>query len=141
MIDNREAQGIAMAFLNKEVAVAIDRPVGSRHPEWGFVYPVNYGYVPGVFGGDGEELDAYVLGVLQPLDCFEGVCIAVIHRTDDDDDKLVLVSPDQDCSDEQIRALTAFQERFFTSVILRKPGHDRCAHDPNAPDHANLKHE
>lgn len=112
--------GIAMAFLNKEVKVVIDRPMGSRHLEWGFLYPLNYGYVPGVPGGDGEDLDAYVLGILQPVDQFEGVCIAVIHRTDDHDDKLVVVPRHQTYSDEQIRALTEFQERFFTSVILRK---------------------
>jgi inorganic pyrophosphatase len=115
------SDGIAMTFLNREVEVVIDRSLGSRHPEWGFVYPVNYGYVPGAPGEDGEDLDAYVLGVLGPLDRFEGVCIAVIHRADDDDDKLVVVPHNQAYSDEQIRALTAFQERFFTSVILRKP--------------------
>lgn len=112
--------GIAMAFLNKKVKVVIDRPLGSRHPEWGFLYPLNYGFVPGVPGEDGEEVDAYVLGILQPVDKFEGVCIAVIHRTDDHDDKLVVVPHRQAYSDEQIRALTEFQERFFTSVIVRK---------------------
>ena len=118
-----------MAFLNKEVAVVIDRPVGSRHPDWGFVYPVNYGYVPGVISGDGEDLDAYVLGVDQSLSRFEGVCIAVIHRTDDNDDKLVVVPHNQDYGDEQIRAFTAFQERFFTSEILRKPKENHCANE------------
>ena len=108
-------------FLNTLVTVEIDRPLGSRHPQWGFTYPVNYGYVPGVIAADGEELDAYVLGVSEPLDQFEGLCIAIVHRTDDDDDKLVLVPEGKHYSDEQIRALTEFQERFFSSVILR-PG-------------------
>ena len=62
-----------------------------------------------------------VEGTRERVQAFEGVCIAVIHRTDDDDDKLVVVPWDQAYDDEQIRALTAFQERFFTSVILRKP--------------------
>ena len=34
--------------------------MGSKHPKHGFIYPVNYGFVPGVIGGDGEELDAYL---------------------------------------------------------------------------------
>ena len=106
-------------FLNTVVTVEIDRPLGSRHPQWDFIYPVNYGYVPGVIAADGEELDAYVLGVPEPLDRFEGRCIAVVHRTNDDDDKLVVVPEGTQYSDEQIRALTRFQERFFSSVILR----------------------
>jgi len=106
-------------FIGQIVTVEIDRPLGSHHPRWGFTYPVNYGYVAGVRGGDGEEMDAYVLGISQPLKRYIGVCIAVIHRTDDDDDKLVVVPPGTDYSDDDIRAQTEFQERFFTSVIVR----------------------
>jgi inorganic pyrophosphatase len=110
----------ARDLLQKTVAVEIDRPLGSKHPEWGFIYPVNYGYVAGVSAPDGEEQDAYVLGVFEPLERYEGKCIAVIHRVDDDDDKLVVVEQSRDYSDDQIRALTEFQEQFFTSVIIRK---------------------
>jgi len=110
----------ARGFLQEIVAVEIDRPLGSKHPEWGFIYSVNYGYVVGVPAPDGEELDAYVLGVFEPLDRYRGRCIAVIHRIDDDDDKLVVVEQDRDYTDDQIRALTEFQERFFVSVIIRQ---------------------
>lgn len=106
-------------FLGTTVAVTIDRPFGCKHPRHGFVYPLNYGFVPGTRAPDGEELDAYVLGVFEPLSHFEGRCIAVVHRTNDQDDKLVLAPEGKDYSDEQICALTEFQERFFTSVILR----------------------
>jgi len=99
----------------------MDRPMGSRHPQHGFLYPVNYGCLPGVPGLDGEDLDAYVLGVFEALDEFHGVCIAVIQRLDDADDKLVVVPPEVNYTDDQIRALTEFQERFFHSVILRAP--------------------
>ncbi|MSS71920.1 MAG: inorganic pyrophosphatase [Candidatus Latescibacteria bacterium] len=109
----------AREFLGRVVTVQIDRPLGSRHPGHGFVYLLNYGYVPGVLSPDGEELDAYVLGVFEPLAAFEGKCIAVVHRTNEDDDKLVLASEGRAYSDEQIRALTEFQERFHTSVIIR----------------------
>lgn len=68
---------------------------------------------------DGHELDAYVLGVFEPVMEFNGRCIAVIHRFDDNDDKLIVVPEGQKYSDDQIRALTEFQERFFQSVILR----------------------
>ncbi|PJF32843.1 MAG: hypothetical protein CUN57_03780, partial [Phototrophicales bacterium] len=70
----------AKAFLHKTIAVTIDRSLGSVHPEWGFVYPVNYGFIKNTLSGDGEPLDAYVLNVSTPCETFEGECIAVIHR-------------------------------------------------------------
>lgn len=106
-------------FLNKMVTVQIDRMLGSRHPQRGFRYPVNYGFLPGVISPDGEELDAYVLGVTEPVDEFTGQVIAVIHRLDDDDDKLVVVLPGSQFNDEEINALTDFQERYFRSTIVR----------------------
>lgn len=108
-------------FLNQTLTVMIDRCLGSRHPQYNFVYPINYGYLPGVIlpDGDGEPLDAYVLGVNAPVAQFTGRCIAVIQRTDDCDDKLVLAPEGQTFTDEEIMALTAFQERFFDSRVLR----------------------
>ena len=106
-------------YLGKEVEVVMDRPLGSAHPKHGFIYPVNYGYIPNTVSGDGEELDAYVLGQHKPLKTFVGVVKAVIHRTNDDDDKLVVMSREKNYSDDQIRALTEFQEQYFESVIFR----------------------
>ena len=102
------------------VEIHIDRLLGSRHPKAGFVFPVNYGYVPGVPAPDGDDRDAYVLGVFEPVETFTGRCIAVIHREDDDDDKLVVVPDGVDYSDEQIMALTEFLERFFQSSVTRE---------------------
>jgi len=109
----------AKEYLGQTLSIHIDRPLGSRHPQHGFFYPLNYGFLPGVMAPDGEELDAYVLGIFEPLEQFEGKCIAVIHRLDDDDDKLVLAPEGVNYSDEQIRALTEFQERFFKVEIIR----------------------
>ena len=107
-------------YIGKLLEVEMDRPMGSRHPKHGFIYTVNYGYVPNTVSGDGEELDCYVLGVFEPLEKFKGKCIAVIHRTNDNDDKLVIVPEEKDYSDDAIEALTEFQERFFESIIIRK---------------------
>ncbi len=106
-------------FLNKIVTVKMDRPLGSKHPKHGFIYPVNYGYIPNIISGDGEELDAYVLGEHKPLEEFTGRVIAIIHRTNDNDDKLVVVEEGRNYTDDQIRALTEFQEQYFQSIILR----------------------
>ena len=106
-------------FLGQVVTAVIDRPLNSHHPQWGFVYPVNYGYLPGVPAPDGDDLDAYVLNVAVPLKKFTGLCVALIPRRDDADDKLILVPPGQKISDAQIREQTFFQERFFHSIIIR----------------------
>ena len=110
----------AKAFLGKVVKVKIDRTLGTKHPKHNFYYDSNYGFVPDTLSPDGEELDAYVLGVTEPITDFIGKCVAVIHRTNDDDDKLVIIPNNTtDISDEEIRKQTNFQEQFFESVIIR----------------------
>jgi inorganic pyrophosphatase len=111
---------LAQGLLGQIVTVTIDRPMGSRHPKHGFVYPVNYGYVAGAIAPDGDELDAYVLGVDQPAESAEGVVIAVVHRRDDDDDKLVVVPEGVTLDDAEIKAAVDFQERFFASDVVRR---------------------
>ena len=109
----------ALDFLNKIVTVKMDRMLGTNHPKWGFVYMVNYGYIPNTISGDGEELDAYVLGEFEPLEEFTGKVIAVIRRENDNDDKLVVVKDGKNYTDDQINALVEFQERFFKHIIIR----------------------
>ena len=106
-------------FIGKKVSVTIDRKLGSKHPNWNFLYLTNYGYVPNTISGDGEELDAYILGVFEPLETFEGTCIAVLHRLNEEDDKLIVVPEGKNYTDEQIDCLTEFQEKFFEHIIIR----------------------
>lgn len=92
----------------------------SAHPEHpDIIYGVNYGYIQGVTGGDGEEQDAYVLGVDTPVDYFDGKVIAIIERLDDDETKWVVAPENVNFSDEEIKRLTFFQERFFKIRIER----------------------
>lgn len=107
-------------YLNKALEVKIDRPLGSRHPKYpNQIYLVNYGYVPNTVSGDGEELDCYILGEYEPLTEYKGKCIAIIHRLEEDDDKLVIVPENKTFTNSEIRALTDFQEKFFKSEIIR----------------------
>ena len=110
---------LARTFLGQAVTVSIDRPLGSRHPQHRFPYPVNYGFVPGTLAPDGAGLDAYVLGVPEPLTAFTGLAVAVIHREDDDDDKLVLLPAGLSMSDADIMAAVRFQEQWFRSSVVR----------------------
>ena len=106
-------------YIGKDIKIKIDRKLGTRHPKHGFMYMLNYGYVPNTISEDGEELDAYLLGEFEPVDSSSGKVIAIIHRTNDDDDKLIVSKIGEEYSDDAIRALTEFQERFFESVIIR----------------------
>lgn len=107
-------------YLNQIVHILIDRPLGSLHPERGFRYEINYGFVPGTVSGDGEEIDAYVIGVEDSLKEFEGRCVAIVHRRDDDDDKLILVPKGkEDISDEEIVRATHFQGWAYEIEIWR----------------------
>jgi inorganic pyrophosphatase len=110
---------IAREFLGKKVRVVFDRPLGTKHPKHGFRYEVNYGYLPGIKAPDGEDLDAYYLGVNEPLQEAGGVCIAIIHRENDDDDKLIVVPEGIQLTDEEISKAVAFQEQWFKSKIIR----------------------
>ena len=107
------------SYIGTMVEVKVDRQMGTKHPKHGFIYPVNYGYVPNTVSGDGAELDCYVLGVFEPLETYKGKCIAVIHRTNDNDDKLVIVPENKEYSEDAIKALIEFQERYFESIIIR----------------------
>ena len=106
-------------YIGKIIDIKIDRPFGSKHPKHGFIYPVNYGYVPNTISDDGEELDAYLLGVFEPVSEYEGKCIAIVHRTNDNDDKLVIVPNNKNYSDDAINTLTEFQEQYFEHEIIR----------------------
>ncbi len=93
----------------------IDRPLGSKHPSGGFTYEVKYGFVAGYIAPDGEELDAYVLGPAGPVECFEGTVVAVVLRSDDIEDKLVIAEVGRW---NEIASAIAFRERFFTSTVI-----------------------
>ena len=103
-------------YLGKAVHVFIDRPIGHQHK--GMVYPVNYGYIPGLLGDDGEEQDAYVLGVSCPIKEFDGQVIAIVLSRADCEDKLVTAPEGSIHSAEEIAGLLHFQEQYFDHTII-----------------------
>ena len=105
-------------MLGKVVKVVVDRPIGTYHPKYkDLFYSVNYGYVEGIIAADGEEQDAYILGVNEPIKEFTGKVIAVIHRFDDVEEKLVVVPTDASLTKGEIMRQVDFQERFFKIEI------------------------
>lgn len=106
-------------FLGKRLTIVVDRPAGSAHPEHpDILYPINYGYVPGIIGTDGEEMDAYIYGVSKPLHRFTGTVIAAIHRRDDNEDKLVVAPTGMMAYEPQIADAVHFAEQFFDTTLV-----------------------
>ncbi|MEF2277927.1 inorganic diphosphatase [Deinococcus sp. YIM 134068] len=107
-------------YLGQRVRVVVDRPLGSVHPRWpDLVYPVNYGELPGTMSGDGAPIDVYLLGWTEPVREAEGVVVAVILRTDDVEDKLIVAREGTTWTDAEIMGAVFFQERFFDSRLVR----------------------
>ncbi len=106
-------------MIGNIVKVVVDRPLGSRHPKYkDIIYTVNYGYIPGVIAPDGEEQDAYILGVDVPIAEFVGKVIAIIHRLNDVEDKWIVSPENINFSKEEIMSKVAFQEQFFDIEII-----------------------
>ncbi|APE12150.1 inorganic diphosphatase [Rhodococcus pyridinivorans] len=119
-VEESESLRLARPFLGRIVDLMIDRPYGSRHPTYGFLYRANYGYVPGTLAPDGDELDAYYLGPSEPMSSAQGTCIAIVHRLHDDDDKLIVVpDPSMTLDDAAIAAAVEFQETAGRYIVIR----------------------
>ena len=103
-------------YMGKLVHVVIDRPIGYQHGD--IVYPINYGYIPGVIAGDGEEQDAYILGVSEPITEFNGQVVAAICRKNDCEDKLVVAPVESVYHQGQIAEAVHFQEQYFDTRII-----------------------
>ncbi len=106
-------------YLGKDIHIETDRPIGYTHTKNGhtFTYPINYGYIPGVLGGDHEELDVYLLGVDTPVAEYDCRVIAIVHRFDDVEDKLVAAPAGMEYTREEIAAAVNFQEQYHKSEI------------------------
>ncbi|MCQ2242339.1 methyltransferase domain-containing protein [Treponema sp.] len=108
------------SIIGKEVSGHIDRPLGTSHPRHpNIVYPVNYGYVDGIFAGDGAEQDIYLLNETKPVEEFTGKVIAVYHRFNDVEDKWIVTEDGSDVPDEEILKQIEFQEKYFDGKLYR----------------------
>lgn len=112
-------KALVNSYLGKTVTIKIDRPIGYVHQKKNYTltYPINYGYIPGVLGGDGEELDVYLLGVDVPVPEFNGKIIGIVHRHNDIEDKLVMAPKETNFTAEEIADAVRFQEQYYDSEI------------------------
>lgn len=120
------------AFLGQTVIVDIDRPLGSHHPRHpDLVYPLNYGEIPGTVSGDGNPIDAYVLGPDTPLKAVEGHVVAVVIRDDDNEDKLVVATTIGTPTAPEIWRAILFQEQHFRSRLVLAQNGERAPRQNN----------
>ena len=112
-------KALVKSYLGKTVDIIIDRPIGYVHKKenYSLTYPINYGYIPGVIGGDGEELDVYLLGVDEPVTEYSAKIIGIAHREDDVEDKLVAAPTDIIFYQNEIAEAIHFQERYYKTHI------------------------
>ncbi len=111
-------KALVTSYLGKTVTIKMDRPIGSIHPKHpDLVYPINYGYIPNVFGGDGEELDVYLLGVDVPVEEYTARIIGIVHRRNDVEDKLIAAPEGFYFDQQQMAKAVCFQEQYYESEI------------------------
>ncbi len=105
-------------MIGTSVKVTIDRPLGSYHPKHKDIYyPINYGYVEGIIAPDGEEQDAYIMGVDVPIKEFSGKVIAIIHRYNDVEEKWVVALEKSTYTEGEIKKAVEFREHYFEYEI------------------------
>ena len=106
-------------YLGQTVTIEIDRPIGYVHHkgEKTLIYPINYGYIPGVLGGDGEELDVFLLGVDHPVETYTGPIIGIVYRADDVEDKLIMAPEGMTFTVAEMTAAVYFQEKYYDSRV------------------------
>lgn len=114
-----ERNALVQSYLGKTVTLSIDRPIGYVHQKetYTLTYPINYGYIPGVLGGDGEELDVYLLGVEQPVKTYTAKIIGVVYRDNDVEDKLIAAPEGVPFTAAEIAACIHFQEQYYQTHV------------------------
>jgi inorganic pyrophosphatase len=91
----------AWARCLDERGVTIDRPARTAHPEYpSVIYPLDYGYIPGTTGTDGEPVDVFSGSGETGL---VGLLLTTDHRQGDREVKLLV-----DCTPPEVYTAHGF---------------------------------
>jgi len=100
--------------LLKNNKVVIDRPKDSHHPKYQeVVYPIDYGYLEGTNGGDGNDIDVWVGS--QKEKTLDAIVCTVDMLKKDTEIKLLL-----GCTDHEKKIIINFHNNKYMSGILLK---------------------
>lgn len=119
-LSSEEREALIQSYLGRTVTVVVDRPIGFHHVTKGIHldYTINYGFLPGVTGGDGEEQDVYILGVCEALESFTGRIVGAVRRKDDNEDKLIAAPEGMVLTAAQMEQEIFFVEKYFDSQVF-----------------------
>ncbi len=120
---------LVRSYLGKTVDILIDRPLGYVHEKdkYTLKYPINYGFIPDVIGGDGEELDVYLIGVDEPVSQYTAKIIGIVHRENDNEDKLVAAPDGKVFTKTEIEEAVKFQEKYYDSFVETEDSFFECS--------------
>ena len=119
-IQNILRRATVWSLLGKNAHIVIDRPMGYVHKKDGYTltYPVNYGYIPGITGGDGEDIDVYLLGADGPVKEADCRVIGAACRKNDCEDKLIASLDGRTYTKEEMEAAVRFQEQWYDTAVI-----------------------
>ena len=114
-----ERKALVQSYLGRMVKIGIDRPIGYVHhkKDRTLIYPINYGYIPGVLGGDGEELDVYLVGVDKAVEEYTCRIVGIVYRANDVEDKLIGAPDGKIFTAEELAAAIHFQEQYYQTTV------------------------
>lgn len=111
------------SLIGKELDAIITRPIGTVHPRYkDIIYEVNYGILKDYELKDNKELKTYIVGESMPTSqngIYHGKVLAILHRLNDDNDRIIIAPIGRTLSDDEIISKTEFAEQYFVSEIIR----------------------
>ena len=107
-----------MKQLVTRSSMVVDRPQGSAHPRFPqVIYPLDYGYLDGTSGGDGEGIDVW-LGSGNRMQ-LTGVICTVDTLKHDTEVKVLL-----GCTREEMQQIVHFvHENGMGCLLIERPAH------------------
>ena len=95
--------------------IIIDRPKGSLHPKWNWVYEANYGYLEGTTANDGEGIDVWV-GTSENQTANAIICI--VDGMQNDSEIKILIG----CTEEEISLIYARHNKFdsMKGILIKR---------------------
>lgn len=113
-MDNKDFW-ITLDKLIEESEIVIDRPVGTKHPQYDFIYDMDYGYLENTTSIDGGGIDIW-RGCKHEKKCDAVICtIDLVKR--DSEIKLLL-----GCTEEEKEKIMRFynESKFMKSLMFRR---------------------
>ena len=117
----RQGDNAFWANLDKLVSeskIVIDRPKGSRHPRYGFVYPLDYGYLENTASMDGNGIDVWKGTRVENINGMLDAIICTVDLMKKDSEIKILLY----CNEEEKQKVLAFHNEHsaMKGIMIRR---------------------